>query len=185
MPSKYFHCSSFDGVVMSSWSTGRYLFVNVLGSSIHSLSSSLLLDTFNPSTNVALLLTSPLTVLIVMDVFCPFTPRSLSSFSNMNVPWLQLSSNAYVFTVFPEWLYLRFIGTMHMLITFPPVLAMANFTATSFGVSALSFFWLSFCFFFLTYQWSLAGCLPLHTLHILQFAQNFALCSLVTSSKYP
>ena len=56
MPSKYFRCSSFDGVATSSWSTGRYLFVKIIGSSIHSPSSSLLLDTFNPSTNVVLLL---------------------------------------------------------------------------------------------------------------------------------
>ena len=57
MYSKYFRCSSFDGVATSSWSTGRYLFVKIIGSSIHSPSSSLLLDTFNPSTNVVLLLT--------------------------------------------------------------------------------------------------------------------------------
>ena len=95
---------------------------------------------FNPSTNVVLLLTLPLTVFIVIDVFCPFMPRSRSSFSNMNVPWLKLSSNACVFTIFPEQLYVRFTGITHMLITFPPVLTVAYFTSTPFGVSALSFF---------------------------------------------
>ena len=116
MLSKYFHCFSFDGGAMLSWSL-RYLFVNVLGSSIHSPTSSPLLDTFDPSTNIVLLLTSSLTVFIVMDVFCPFTPRSRSSFSKMNVTWLQLSSNACVFTVFPERLYLRFNGNAYHIST--------------------------------------------------------------------
>ena len=31
MPSKYFDCFSFYGVAMSSWSTGRHLFVNFFG----------------------------------------------------------------------------------------------------------------------------------------------------------
>ena len=75
-----------------------------------------------------------------MDVFCSFTPRSCSSFSNMNVPELQPSSNACVFTVSPEQLYLRFTGTMHMLITFPPVLTVAHFISTPFGVSTLLYF---------------------------------------------
>ena len=122
----------------------------------------------------------PLTVFMKMDVFCPFTPISCGkehscSFSNMNVPWLQLSSNACVFTVFPEWLYLRITGTTHMLITFPPVLTLAHFASTPFGVSAQSFFWVSFCFFFLTYPWSVAERLTLHTLHILRFAQVWKL----------
>ena len=148
-------------------------------------SSYLLLGTFIPLTNVVLFLTSLLTIFIVMDVFCPFTPKALSSFSNIIVFWLHLSSNAYVFTVFPEWLYLRLTGTMHTLITFPPVFTVAHLTSTPFGVSALSFFRLSFCFFFLAYPWSAVGCLSLHTLHLLWFAQDFALCFLVTSSKHP
>ena len=75
-----------------------------------------------------------------MNFFCPFTPRSPSGFSKMNVPWLQLSNNAYVFTVFPELLYLRLTGTTHMLIIVPHVFTVAHFISPPFDVSILSFF---------------------------------------------
>ena len=68
--------------------------MSVLGKGKRSLLSSLMLATLRPSNAVELLINSPFNVLIVKEVFLPDSPRSFASWSNMNVPWLQLFRRA-------------------------------------------------------------------------------------------
>ena len=68
--------------------------MNVLERGNHSLLSSLMLATLRSSNAVELLVNYPFNVLIVSEVFLPNIPRPFASWSNMNVPWLQLSRRA-------------------------------------------------------------------------------------------
>ena len=68
--------------------------MNDLGRGNHSLLSSLMLSTLRPFIAVELLVNFPFNVLIVSEAFLPNIPRSFASWSNMNVPWLQLFRRA-------------------------------------------------------------------------------------------
>ena len=64
--------------------------MNVLGRGNHSVLSLLMLATLKASIAVELLVNSTFNVLIVSEVFLPDIPSSLATWSNMNLPWLQL-----------------------------------------------------------------------------------------------
>ena len=89
--SSCFHVLSWNGFVISSLSTGTSGLVNVLWRGNHSLLSPLMLATLRPSNAIELLVNSPFNLLIVSEVVLPDIARSFASWSNMNVPWLQLS----------------------------------------------------------------------------------------------
>ena len=77
---------NFDGVATSSLPTGKYFLVYVSGSSSQSLELSLLLATFIPLITDDLLVTSPLSVFMVIDVLLPFIPNLFGNLSKMKVP---------------------------------------------------------------------------------------------------
>ena len=85
---------NFDGVATSSLPTGKYFLVYVCRSSSQSSELSLLLATFIPLITDDLLVTSPLSVFMVIDVLLPFIPNLFGNLSKMKVPWLQLSKSA-------------------------------------------------------------------------------------------
>ena len=84
------HCFNFDGVATPSLPTGKYFLVYVSGSLSQSSELFLLLPNFTSLITDDLLVTSPLSVYIVLDILFPFIPKLVSNLSKMKVIWLQL-----------------------------------------------------------------------------------------------
>ena len=80
---------NFDGVATSSLPTGKYFLVYVSGSSSQSSEPSLLLATFIPLITDDLLVTSPLSVFMVIDVLLPFIPNLFGNLSKMKATAVQ------------------------------------------------------------------------------------------------
>ena len=167
---------------MSSLSTGSSSLVNVVGKGTHRFLSTLTPETCRPSIAFGGLSNSPFIVLMVADVSLPGIQRWSLDWSNIKVPWLQLSKIVYVrITLLPQ-LPLIFTGTtVHILITFDPVLIDAHFTsswllavASVAATSSVPFFNL---FFSILTPCIIAGCWPLQTLYCFLLGQLFALCS--------
>ena len=88
------HCFNFDGVTTSSLPAGKYFF------SIRIWKFKLIFRIisaacyFQCTNHYDLLVTSPMSGFMVVDVFLPFMPNLCRNFSKMKVPWLQLSKSA-------------------------------------------------------------------------------------------
>ena len=108
----------------------------------HSLLFSLILATSRPSNAAKLYANSPFIVLIVSEVFLPNIPRSFASWSNTNVPWLQLSRSSLVRTALQVSFDLIYTKTMHILTTSDQKLVDPHVTSSGLSplVSVSSFF---------------------------------------------
>ena len=112
-------------------------------------------------------LDSTFIVLMVTDASLPGIQRWYLNWSNIKVPRLHLSQSGYLRITLLPLLTLIFTGTVHILITFDPVLIDAHFTSSWLlavgSVVATSLVPFFDFFFSILIPHSIAGCRPLLT----------------------
>lgn len=130
----------------------------------HQANDSVCYLNLEPFTIGDLLVTSPYNVFIEIEVFLPFEQRLVSNFSKIRVPWLQLSSNPYFFTILSDFLYCnltywwQLYQCLWMRIWYHHHLIPSSFHCVFVE-------WSSGSAFFSGLAFGIVGCFPLHSLH--------------------